>query len=62
MVESDTNKEPATPANFCEISTSSKSPRQRQLKKREEDKKYNDGYDSDGAQGPFFDAIDIEGE
>ena len=60
--ESQPDVAPATPALKSNI-LSVQSPRQRSVKIWEEDeKKYDDGYDSDGEQGPFFDTINIEGE
>ena len=51
---------PATPAPKSNI-LSVRSPQQRSVKLREEYKKrYDDGYDSDREQGPFFGAINAE--
>ena len=53
---------PATPAPKSNI-LSVRSPRYWSVKIQEEDEKnYDDVYDSDVEQGTFFDAIDIEGE
>ena len=60
--ESHPDISPTTPSPKINV-LSVRSPRYRSVKILEEDEmKYDDGCDSDGEQGPFFDAINIEGE